>query len=369
MDNKSKKSDNQSGDKKDFQRKLNLAEVKRIIRRDFKDLKEFYLEEENIQKLSEMGRIKQWSLTIIWLFKSLFLKLTSVRRLLLIVGLALIFVSFSTTVGETTPRIDSNVKIIGGIILLFILMLELKDKLLARDELIAGRSVQESLMPESSPKIPGWDVWLYSRPANDVGGDLIDYFQLDKNRYGFALGDVSGKGLPAALLMAKLQSTLRALVTEFDSLAELGSKINKIFHRDSMSKIFASLVYFVLTSNSGKIKLLNAGHPPPMIFNIDGVNAFAKGDVALGIVDKSIYNVNNITINKGDYFIIYSDGVTESQNDQGEFYGKTNLTNLLTTLINLSAQEAGIKILDSVERFIDEAPFFDDLSLMILKWL
>jgi len=369
MEKNGKHSDDQHENKKAIQGKLNLEEVKSTIRRDFKDLKEFYLEDEHIQKLSQMGRLKQWFFTTIWLFKSLFLKLTSVRRLLLIIGLALIFISFSTTIGETNLRIDSNIKIVGGIILLFILMLELKDKLLARDELIAGRSVQQSLMPEASPKIPGWDVWLYSRPANDVGGDLIDYIQLDNNRYGFALGDVSGKGLPAALLMAKLQSTLRALVTEFNSLAELGSKINKIFHRDSMSKSFASLVYLVLTSNSGKISMLNAGHPPPLVFNMDGVKSTAKGDVALGIVDKSIYRVKDISIRKGDFFIIFSDGVTEAQNDKEEFYGKTNLTNLLTTLVGLSAQEAGIKILESVEHFVNEAPFYDDLSLLILKRL
>jgi sigma-B regulation protein RsbU (phosphoserine phosphatase) len=152
-------------------------------------------------------------------------------------------------------------------------------------------------------------------------------------------------------------------------LAELGSKINKIFYRDSISKSFASLVYIEMTSNSGKISILNAGHPPPLILNTSGVRSIAKGDVALGIVEKSKYQVKDLTIKKGDFFIIYSDGVTEAQNDEGEFYGKTKLTNLLKTLVNLSAYDAGIKILESVQRFVDEVPFYDDLSLLILKRL
>src|SRR5512138_3275825 len=94
-----------------------------------------------------------------------------------------------------------------------VLMLELKDKLLARSELEAGRTVQLALMPDRPPVVPGWDIWLYSRSANDVGGDLVDYLQIDPQRLGVMLGDVAGKGLPAALLMAKLQATLRALVS------------------------------------------------------------------------------------------------------------------------------------------------------------
>ena len=92
----------------------------------------------------------------------------------------------------------------GGIILIAVLMLELKDKLAARDELEAGRTVQLALMPESSPAVPGWDLWLHTEPANDVGGDLIDHLQIDDSHHGVALGDVSGKALPAALLMVKL---------------------------------------------------------------------------------------------------------------------------------------------------------------------
>jgi len=121
--------------------------------------------------------------------------------------------------------------------------LELKDKLHAKTELEEGRSVQNALMPEENPKVDGWDIWLYTRPANDVGGDLLDFTKISENNYGISLGDVAGKGLSAALLMAKLQSTIRAIVPDYISLSEFGNKLNHIFCRDSLPKLFSSLIY------------------------------------------------------------------------------------------------------------------------------
>jgi serine phosphatase RsbU (regulator of sigma subunit) len=347
--------------------KLNLEDIKKTIKRDFKEAKEFYLEEERIQQLGNMGRLKNWFFTIIWLFKGMYLKLTPVRRMLLVVSLILIFMNVSATIGETNLRIDSNFKIVGGIILLFILMMELKDKLLARDELIAGRSVQEALLPEMSPKVPGWKVWLYSKPANDVGGDLIDYIRLNKNRFGLALGDVSGKGLPAALFMAKLQSTLRALVNEFDSIAELANKINEIFHRDTVPKSFASLIYMELNSQSNQIKMLNAGHIPPLILKGKEILFFEKGDRALGISPRVEYSCRQVELQQEDILIIYSDGVTEAQNEAGEFFGQDRLLECVKEMQNKPTHEAGLMMVDKVKQFVGEAPQHDDLSIILIK--
>jgi sigma-B regulation protein RsbU (phosphoserine phosphatase) len=347
--------------------KINLDEIKQTVRRDFKDAKEFYLEEEHLQRLDGMGRFKRWFFTIIWLFKSLYLKLTPVRRILLVVSLFLILINVSGTIGETNVRFDSNLKIIGGIILLFILMLELKDKLLARDELIAGRAVQEALLPETKPDIPGWDVWLYSRPANDVGGDLIDIINLGSRSFGLALGDISGKGLPAALLMAKLQSTLRALVSEFDSIAALGKKINEIFFRDTVSKSFASLIYLQIKSGSESVKMLNAGHIPPVIKSKNGIQVTEKGDRALGISPRSGYSVKKILLKKNELLAIYSDGVIEAQNEAGEFFGTERLFHLLSRPEFENTGKLGESIVQAVEDFVGDSPRFDDLSLVLIR--
>ncbi|MDX1429672.1 MAG: SpoIIE family protein phosphatase, partial [Rhodothermales bacterium] len=190
---------------------IRSGEIKHSLQRDFREISEFYLDDTTRDRLSSMGRVKKSFVVSIEVLKSMFLKLTPARRLMLILA---IFLAVNG-LGESTGQV-----LAGFMILTFILILELKDKLLAQDELAAGRVVQRALMPEQSPRVEGWDTWIYTRPANDVGGDLVDYLELDRERVGIAIGDVAGNGLPAALLMAKLQATVRAVATEYDSLAD-----------------------------------------------------------------------------------------------------------------------------------------------------
>lgn len=367
MDGNDRQSGDGPGEKRRVEGEFSLDKVKSTIARDFREAKAFFLDEERLGRLERMGAVKRWLYTTWWLLKALFLKLTTVRRLLLLIGLICIFTNPSITIGDSHIDAGNNLKIVGGLLVLFVLLLELKDKLLARDELVAGRAVQLALLPDENPQIPNWQVWLYSRPANNVGGDLIDYVRVGEDRFGVALGDVSGKGLPAALLMAKLQATLRALATESPSLAELAAKINGIFHRDSLPRSFASLVYLELASLSGKIQIVNAGHLPPIIVRKGEVTFMDKGDRGLGISPESSYRRLEVELASGDFFIIYSDGVTEAQNENDEFFGLERLTRLISGQSDVSARAMGARILAAVDRFVDEAPRHDDLSLVILK--
>ena len=209
------------------------GDLRKGIRRDYRDMKEFFIDDERKKRLLSMGWFKRWFLTSWWLLKGLFFNLTPIRRLLFVLALILILSSRQIIiVGHGQAEVSTNLSLLGGILLIFIIMLELKDKLLAKTELSEGRSIQSALMPNQNPEVPGWDVWIYSHPANDVGGDLVDYLPLDSNKYGLSLADVSGKGLGAALFMAKLQATIRALAPDYKSLSEFINKLNQIFHRD-----------------------------------------------------------------------------------------------------------------------------------------
>ena len=212
------------------------------LRRDFKELYGFYIDAETQEKLRSETRFRRFIHASWYLLKSLMLKLTSARRFLLLISIA-ILVFGDTSFSEDNFHISFNNNILSYFLLLLVLMLELKDKLLAHDELRIGRMVQKALLPEENPTLAGWSIWLFTRPANDVGGDLVDYINLDENRLGLALGDVAGKGLGAALLMSKLQSTLRAIAPDYKSLSELGERTNLIFCRDSLPNKFATLVY------------------------------------------------------------------------------------------------------------------------------
>lgn len=346
---------------------LRRGGLKRTLRQDLRDIYHFYIDYETKERLSRMGRIKRWFLLVLWLIKSLILKLSSTRRILLVISLILFFI------GRNQIRVNENIIVFGNLIqlafsiLLIILMLELKDKLLAQDELAVGRRVQQAFIPQQQPNLKGWDIWLFTQPANEVGGDLVDYLKFDENKIHVALADVAGKGLGAALLMAKLQATLRALAPNFKSLAELGTQVNEILCRDGIPNRFASLVYLELRSDSNLVRLLNAGHLPPFLMQSNKIQELPHGSPALGLYRESTFNEQQVKLNASDLIIIYSDGLTEACNEKGEFFGEERLLNILQKFNGLSVEKIGTGILAEIEQFIGNASRHDDLSLVILK--
>jgi sigma-B regulation protein RsbU (phosphoserine phosphatase) len=269
---------------------------------------------------------------------------------------------------------DENVNIniitpalFGGLILIFILALELKDKLLARTELEEGRAIQLALMPDRKPIVPGWDIWLYTRSANDVGGDLLDFIHLDEVKHAIAVGDVAGKGLSAALLMAKLQATIRALAPDYESLSNLAAKLNIIFYRDSLPKIFASLLYAEIENESNQINFVNAGHFPPMVISENKIQKLQKDAPALGLMPSAEFHEQSVNIKNNDVLFIYSDGLTEAQSEKGEFFGEEKLIEILISNSSKNSEGLGEELISQVNKFVGKAPVFDDLTISILK--
>jgi sigma-B regulation protein RsbU (phosphoserine phosphatase) len=343
----------------DFRR----GDFERTLRRDFSELKEFMLTEERKKRLLGMGRVKQWLYMSWWYLEGLILKLTATRRLLLVIAILLLLSNVSGSGNFEAGHI------LGGLVLLFILMLELKDKLLAHEELEAGHAVQDALAPERSPQVPGWGLWLFTRSANDVGGDLVDFIQIDPQRVGVTLGDVAGKGLRAALLTAKLQSTVRALAPHITSLSELGANLNQIFCRDSLPNLFASVVYVELQPDSGAIRLVNAGHLPPLIVRGTSIEKTEKGGMALGLSPQATFEDHRHDLSANDVLVIYSDGLTEAQNDQGAFFSEQRLLELAPQLAAYPAHVFGERLIAEIDRFVGEAKAYDDITIAILKRL
>ncbi|MCU0645212.1 MAG: serine/threonine-protein phosphatase [bacterium] len=345
---------------------IRSAGLRRTLRQDFKDIYDFYIDQDMRERLSKMGRIRRWLHLAWWLLKSLFFKLAPARRILFVIAIVF-FLAGRKIMQSADVQVDVNFNSLGFILLIIILMLELKDKWLAHDELSVGRAVQIALLPQKNPVLEGWDIWLYTQPANDVGGDLVDYLYLDQSRLQIALADVAGKGLGAALLMAKLQATLRALAPNFKSLGELGSQVNEILCRDGLPNRFASLVYLEIMADFNKVRLLNAGHMPPLLIRDQKIIELPKGKPALGLNKKSKYDEQKISLKSADLMIIYSDGITEAQNEQGAFWGEQRLLNLVVKSSSLSANELGKRIIAAVEQFIGDARRHDDVSLVILR--
>jgi phosphoserine phosphatase RsbU/P len=243
--------------------------------------------------------------------------------------------------------------------------MELKDKLLARDEIEVARQVQLALLPREHPRLPGWSIWSYMRPANDVGADLVDYIDLASRGLGIALGDVSGKGLGAALLTAKLQATLRALLPGHPSLAALGGELNSILHRDGLDNRFATLFFFEIQPGKGEVRYLNAGHNPPFVAREDRVEPLAASSLPLGMMGQVEYAEGRVSLEPGDVLLIYSDGVTEARNPEEEEFGEQRLRALLPLIRPLPADQAGLRILHEVNAFLAGERNHDDLSLIV----
>jgi sigma-B regulation protein RsbU (phosphoserine phosphatase) len=345
------------------------AGLKKTIRRGVSDLQSFYLSTHRQTRLATMGRVRRWLLLSGWLLRSLFLKLTPTRRVLLLIAFLLLWRGSSVDIRQEHLRLVFDFGLLGVVMLLVILMLELKDKLLARSELEAGRTVQLALMPDRSPVLAGWDIWLYTRSANDVGGDLVDYLQIDPQRLGVMLGDVAGKGLPAALLMAKLQATLRALVSEAASLGALGAEVNRILYRDGLPNRFATLVYLEIAPGSGRVRLLNAGHMPPLLVRASGLEELPTGSIVLGIVPEADFAGQEVELQPGDILVVYSDGITEAMNPADAFFGDERLRAAVWPPRTATAEQAGARVLAAVDTFVGDARVHDDMSLVVLKRL
>jgi len=338
----------------------------KTFRKEFKEIREFYISSEKDKILQEKNFIKKWWLTSWWIFKEMVLRLTALRRLLVVSGILLAFINISNRSGE-----DENTKIglgfIGVILVIIVLMLELKDKIIAKDELIAGREIQKALMPKSNPEIEGWDIWLYSKPANEICGDLIDHFQLTDISHSIIIADVAGKGLNAALFTTKLQSAIRTLSFEYKDIKLITDKVNKIFYRESLKNIFATMVIAEVSDSDNTITYINSGHIPPLILSGENITELPKGDPALGLLKTFEFTKKEISLKTGEYFIAYSDGVTDAMNDAGEFFEKTRLFDLLRKAGPQTSKVLGENIISWIEYYMQRTNPADDLSIIILR--
>ena len=338
----------------------------RVASRTLTGLEEFYLTEDDRKRLARSNIVKRWILRTWWLFKGLFFKLTPARRLLLAFGL-LNFSGLQIKGEAYGVNYDMQFPSLGLAAILLVLALELRDKLVAHDELEAGRTVQKALMPSHAPTVPGWDVWFYTQSANEVSGDLVDALALGPDTTSFVLADVAGKGLSAALLSAKLQATVRALIGGASSLGDLGAQVNHIMYRDGVRGRFATLVCVLASSHSGTVRLLNAGHMAPLVLRDLSIEELPRGSVALGMVPVTPYDEQAADLTRGDTLVVYSDGVTEAMNGARDFFGDERLREVLGHQRGRTAAETGAAVVDAVTRFVGEAPVHDDVSLVVLR--
>ena len=237
-----------------------------------------------------------------------------------------------------------------------------------REELRLASKIQNDLLPKTFPEIPGYDLAGKSVPAQMVGGDYFDFIPIEAHRLAVCLGDVSGKGLPASLLMANLQATLRGQTLLNASAKECVRRSNKLLHLSTSSEKFVTLFYGILDIQDHSLCFSNAGHENPLL--ISGGKEPLRlntGGIVLSIMEEFPYEEETVPLLPGDLLVIYSDGVTDAINTRQELWGEARLTAVVKEHRDAGASALIDHIIAAVQSHAGEAPQMDDITLVVIK--
>jgi sigma-B regulation protein RsbU (phosphoserine phosphatase) len=239
-----------------------------------------------------------------------------------------------------------------------------------QEELRLAFEIQNNLLPQSAPKIQNYDISGKSLPAREVGGDYFDFIQLESDQLAFCLGDVSGKGLPAALLMSNLQATIRGQTLVHNSPAECLNRSNTILFHNTAPEKFATFFYGILDIKNHRLRYTNAGHNYPYIFSKErGVKELKSGGVVLGCLQVADFSEEIVDFQAGDLLVIYSDGITEATNTEEEEFGEIRLTEVILDNLEKPTDDLIRLILGAVESFSENSTQTDDMTLMAIRRL
>jgi sigma-B regulation protein RsbU (phosphoserine phosphatase) len=261
-----------------------------------------------------------------------------------------------------------------------------KEKERMQSELEIAREVQAGLYPKDPPKFENIELVAMSQPARMASGDYFDYLRLEDNRVAFAIGDVAGKGISAALLMASIQSTMRAQLRPYLppprgaaetwlppqedlSTALMVSRLNQQIHQFTSASKYATFVFSVYDDRTGVLRYTNAGHLPPLLLRKGGISRLNVDGLVVGAFAFASYEESSLQLEEGDVLLLYTDGISEPENEYGEEFGEERLQTLLRENAGKDAQELADLIVQAVRDWVGQAEQFDDITLLIVKKL
>jgi PAS domain S-box-containing protein len=252
---------------------------------------------------------------------------------------------------------------------------EERGKLMAiEQELDVASRIQQSILPRSFPNFEGAchiDIFATMIPAKEVAGDFYDYFVIDKDRLGIVIGDVSGKGVPAAIFMAACRTLLKAIALGGRSPAESLTRLNELLHAENFADMFVTLAYGILDTRTGEVTYTLAGHPLPIVIARDGSvhNAEMVGGTILGVFPSIHYVQTTLRLNPGDALFLYTDGVTEAMDAQGHLFGDARLESYLATAQSGLTMNVLIdQLLLEIDQHADGAPRHDDTTILAIRY-
>lgn len=308
------------------------------------------------------------------LFMAMLMKLTPARRVLLLAAIVcLVLGDLGFRSGQAEARVNLLPFGVAGLFLL--LALELADRVIMKRDLEIAREIQNWLVPDAPPVVPGADLAFATRPANTVAGDYYDAFlrpaATGSERLLVVVADVAGKSVPAALLMATFQASLRTLAAMPTSLAELVAGLNHYACAHSLGGMrFTTAFHAELEPATGVLTYVNAGHNAPVLRRGSGhLERLEAGGLPLGIETETHYDTGNARLAPGDLLVVFTDGVIEAVNEAGEEFGELRLLELVRAAPKQSAAATLRQLMDAVEDYARATRQHDDITCLVLRAL
>jgi phosphoserine phosphatase RsbU/P len=311
-------------------------------------------------------------------FWALLEKLSPARRVLLLAALIMLVLPSSGFSYHDSSHdlhvLEFDFHFWGGILLFLLLMLEIGDRVVMKRDLQIAREIQTWLLPGAPPQIPGLAIAYATRPANTVAGDYYDVFPRpgktnEENRVVFAVADVAGKSIPAAMLMATFQASLKTLSTAQVALPELAANMNKYACSNSQGGLRFTTAFLAQYDTARRVfTYINAGHNNPILRRANGsIERLDVGGLPLGIQAEAKYESAEAALAPGDWLIIFTDGLVEAENARQEEYEESRVISLLGANIGATPKELLDRLMASLDLFVGSTPQHDDVTCMLIK--
>jgi len=311
-------------------------------------------------------------------FWAVFEKLSPARRVLLLLALICLIIpqgSFQYTGNDHQVHVgEFDLHFWSALLLLLLLMLEIADRVVMKRDLQIAREIQSWLLPGAPPQIPGLELAYATRPANTVAGDYYDVFPRpgktnDENRVVIAVADVAGKSIPAAMLMATFQASLKTLSTAQVPLTELAANMNRYACTNSQGGLRFTTAFLAEYDPARRtLDYINAGHNNPILRRANGlIERLDVGGLPFGILPEAQYTAANVTLAPGDWLLIFTDGLVEAENSLQQEYGEARLLTALEAGKSFSPAELLKRLMAELDLFVGTTPQHDDVTCMLLK--
>jgi sigma-B regulation protein RsbU (phosphoserine phosphatase) len=375
-----------------YTRGLKSEDLQRLFTRDTVEAYKFFTRGTDPEQIRTLPRHKRIWAHIRLFFLAFTLKLSPARRavygigiiaeLLGLIKLARGFdvISVPLWLGPLTLHLNlptiafesgTGWLLVGFLLTNLLVLLEVADRLSLKNDLDIARQIQQEMLPRGAYRTAGAEAFGRTRPANTVGGDFYDIIQAADGRILIAVGDVAGKGSPAALLMALLLAIFRTLVDEEMDLARLVQRLNTQVSRHSPASRFITFFVAALEPASGRIHYVNAGHLPPMVWRsrTRTIERWTPGGMALGMFEHAAYESSEGMLDPGDLLVLYSDGVTEAEDAKGRPFEDAGLEAVVESYAGEQPEALADDVFRLVENHTKDSRILDDLTILILRRL